>query len=57
MRDRWVVYKGATHYTTQDPTLVPAEWHGWLNHSTDENPTNVRACRPAQPASRPAGMP
>ena len=41
MRDRWVVYAGATHYNTQEPTSIPAEWHGWLNHSTDANPTNV----------------
>ncbi len=41
VRDRCVVYAGATHYNTQEPTTVPAEWHGWLNHSTDANPTNV----------------
>ncbi|GAB4821394.1 hypothetical protein N2152v2_008440 [Parachlorella kessleri] len=46
VRDRWVVYAGATHYNTQEPTTVPAEWHGWLNHSTDANPTNADFKRP-----------
>lgn len=40
VRDRWVVYANATDFRKQEPTLVPAEWHGWLNHITDENPSN-----------------
>jgi NADH:ubiquinone oxidoreductase subunit len=31
---RWVLYKGASEAST-----VPAEWHGWLHHSTDSVPT------------------
>ena len=27
---RWVVYNGAPEAST-----VPADWHGWLHHSTD----------------------
>lgn len=30
---RWVLYKGAA-----EASGVPAEWHGWLHHSTDAVP-------------------
>lgn len=45
-RDRWVVYAGAAHYTTQDPSAIPPEWHGWLNRITDENPTSAEFKKP-----------
>jgi NADH:ubiquinone oxidoreductase subunit len=41
-RDRWVVFANSTHYTGQNPTVVPPEWHGWLHFITDDNPTTVR---------------
>mmetsp|Transcript_71535 Transcript_71535/g.168546 ORF Transcript_71535/g.168546 Transcript_71535/m.168546 type:complete len:107 (+) Transcript_71535:37-357(+) len=31
-RSRWVEYADPKNY---DPTMVPAEWHGWLHRSTD----------------------
>jgi NADH:ubiquinone oxidoreductase subunit len=31
---RWVLYNG-----TPEASRVPAEWHGWLHHSTDAVPT------------------
>ena len=31
---RWVIYNGAAEAST-----VPAEWHGWLHHRTDETGT------------------
>lgn len=30
---RWVIFKGEA-----DPTNIPAEWHGWLHHTTDAAP-------------------
>jgi len=30
---RWVIYKGEPEAST-----VPADWHGWLHHRTDEAP-------------------
>jgi NADH:ubiquinone oxidoreductase subunit len=30
---RWVVYRGEA-----EASKVPAEWHGWLHHRTDEVP-------------------
>jgi NADH:ubiquinone oxidoreductase subunit len=30
---RWVIYKGEA-----EASKVPAEWHGWLHHRTDEVP-------------------
>ena len=35
---RWVVYKGLA-----EPSKVPAYWHGWLHHMTDEVPTEENA--------------
>jgi NADH:ubiquinone oxidoreductase subunit len=37
---RWVVYKKDV-----DPTRVPAYWHGWLHHTTDEVPNRDAAMR------------
>ncbi len=31
---RWVIYKAKP-----DASHVPAEWHGWLHHQTDEVPS------------------
>ncbi len=30
---RWVIYSGEP-----EASKVPAEWHGWLHHTFDENP-------------------
>lgn len=30
---RWVIYNGAA-----EASKVPADWHGWLHHRTDEPP-------------------
>lgn len=30
---RWVIYKGIA-----EASKVPAQWHGWLHHMTDELP-------------------
>ncbi|MBK5265423.1 MAG: NADH:ubiquinone oxidoreductase subunit NDUFA12 [Alphaproteobacteria bacterium] len=30
---RWVIYNGPN-----DASRVPAEWHGWLHHTFDEEP-------------------
>ena len=30
---RWVIYKGVP-----EASSVPAEWHGWLHHQTNEMP-------------------
>lgn len=30
---RWVIYEG-----TPEASKVPAEWHAWLHHTTDETP-------------------
>lgn len=37
---RWVVYKGEV-----EPSKVPAEWHGWLHHITDEKPSNAETAK------------
>lgn len=37
---RWVVYKGKA-----EGSAVPAEWHGWLHHRTDEVPDENRISR------------
>lgn len=37
---RWVLYKGAA-----DASSVPAEWHGWLHHQSDEVPSNDNPLR------------
>ena len=34
---RWVIYKGRP-----EASKVPAQWHGWLHHMTDEVP--VTSC-------------
>ncbi|WP_068083280.1 NADH:ubiquinone oxidoreductase subunit NDUFA12 [Polycladidibacter stylochi] len=31
---RWVIYKGLA-----EPSLIPAGWHGWMHHRTDEIPS------------------
>lgn len=33
---RWVIYKDKV-----DPSLVPAEWHGWLHYRTDAIPAET----------------
>lgn len=35
---RWVVYNGKV-----EASAVPAEWHGWLHHRTDEMPDGSTA--------------
>jgi len=37
---RWVIYKGYA-----DPTTVAAEWHGWLHHTYDEKPDELKIKR------------
>ncbi|MCZ4343420.1 NADH:ubiquinone oxidoreductase subunit NDUFA12 [Sphingomonadaceae bacterium G21617-S1] len=37
---RWVIYAGAN-----DASRVPAEWHGWLHHSTDLTPDQLPSPR------------
>lgn len=44
-RNRWVVYADAQDWRSQDPSVIPPEWHGWLHAITDENPTNVWLCQ------------
>lgn len=40
---RWFVRPGwVTNYSV-DPSIVPAEWHPWLHHVTDDPPTSVRS--------------
>lgn len=34
---RWVIYNGM-----EDPSKIPAEWHGWMHHITDELPTKSK---------------
>jgi NADH:ubiquinone oxidoreductase subunit len=34
---RWVIYEGAP-----EASKVPAEWHAWLHHTTDEPPLGER---------------
>jgi NADH:ubiquinone oxidoreductase subunit len=33
---RWVIYKGVA-----DPSVVPAEWHGWLHYQTNVVPVDA----------------
>lgn len=44
-RRRWVVYDGEV-----EASRVPAEWHGWLHHTSDEVP---KADRPRRPWQKP----
>ena len=39
---RWVIYNGPAEAST-----VPAEWHGWLHHRTDETGDQRGASKPA----------
>ena len=32
---RWVIYEGLP-----EASKIPAEWHGWLHHTTDEIPSD-----------------
>lgn len=35
---RWVVYKGLA-----EGSKVPPDWHGWMHHTVDEAPPNLKA--------------
>lgn len=37
---RWVIYKGAP-----EASSIPAEWHGWLHHQTQEVPNDKKSYR------------
>lgn len=37
---RWVVYRDLA-----EPSLVPAEWHGWLHYQTDDIPAKGSGTR------------
>ncbi|WP_068312235.1 NADH:ubiquinone oxidoreductase subunit NDUFA12 [Polycladidibacter hongkongensis] len=46
---RWVIYKDLT-----EASLIPAGWHGWMHHRTDEvpaagNPAHYEWEKPFQP--------
>ncbi|KAJ3126193.1 hypothetical protein HK098_007825, partial [Nowakowskiella sp. JEL0407] len=41
-RDRWVIYKKWNF----DGTQVPAEWHQWLSHVTDDTPDKFAHLKP-----------
>lgn len=43
---RWIVYKNRKD---PDPSLVPPEWHAWLNYLADETPQHVRHDRSNSP--------
>lgn len=46
---RWVIYKG-----TPQASCVPAEWHGWLHHQTDNLPEqNAKYRKPWQKPHQP----
>jgi NADH:ubiquinone oxidoreductase subunit len=45
---RWVIYNGAPEAST-----VPAEWHGWLHHRTDDLPSADQPRRPWQAEHQP----
>eukprot|EP01098_Paradermamoeba_levis_P004340 TRINITY_DN1868_c0_g1_i1.p1 TRINITY_DN1868_c0_g1~~TRINITY_DN1868_c0_g1_i1.p1 ORF type:complete len:134 (+),score=32.56 TRINITY_DN1868_c0_g1_i1:75-476(+) len=32
---RWVEGPGSRKWSRWDPSIIPAEWHGWLHHATD----------------------
>ncbi|MGI9481883.1 MAG: NADH:ubiquinone oxidoreductase subunit NDUFA12 [Hyphomicrobiales bacterium] len=32
---RWVIYNGLA-----EPSAIPAGWHGWIHHRTDETPVD-----------------
>jgi len=36
---RWVEFAGRKSFYDSDPSAVPAEWHPWLHHVTDDIPT------------------
>lgn len=40
IKKRWVIYSGLN-----EPSQVPAHWHGWLHYTTDEVPNNDNARR------------
>ena len=40
---RWVVYNTKDIQMDYDPAAVPAQWHGWLHHSTDSVPTDLES--------------
>lgn len=42
VRKRWVIYNGYA-----DPSRVPAEWQGWLQHMYDETPDQLAITRHA----------
>lgn len=42
-RKRWVVYGNMNTYS---PSIVPPEWHGWLNYINDFAPTQHDFKRP-----------
>jgi len=41
-RDRWVVYNTSDIQMDYDPAAVSAQWHGWLHHSTDRVPEDLK---------------
>jgi len=45
---RWVIYGGVA-----EASWVPAEWHGWLHHITDEVPSPESQVRPWEQPHRP----
>lgn len=42
-RKRWVIYKDMSTY---NPSIVPPEWHGWLNYINDFDPESHKFKRP-----------
>mmetsp|Transcript_20349 Transcript_20349/g.22610 ORF Transcript_20349/g.22610 Transcript_20349/m.22610 type:complete len:162 (+) Transcript_20349:33-518(+) len=46
-RERWVQYASANF--TMDASTVPAEWHSWLHHVTDDIPGSFRVQRHVKP--------
>ncbi len=47
-RHRWVEYAGLRWYSNVEPTLVGADWHGWLHHMTDLTGDNYLLRPPGQ---------
>lgn len=37
---RWVIYAGSN-----DASVVPPEWYGWLHHTVDETPADLPPAR------------
>ena len=33
---RWIIYKDGA-----EASMIPAEWHGWLHHQSDDNPSET----------------